>query len=154
MSWQLNPHSGGVKIPQAVQERTRQRLMAYAEKEYQGRYLSLDIRFRGALCYIDAYVEPEVARDWPPKDWGETRQQMIDRLRRTPTHLIRLRYFQEDRWSFAFYTYSNDRYEPSMYPSGSFFGTPEEAFDIGATYLPSVDSQAAFPVVTKPPAPQ
>jgi hypothetical protein len=47
-----------------------------------------------------------------------------------------LRYFQEDRWSFAYYTYSNDRYEPSMYPLGSFLGTPEEALDIGATYLP------------------
>ena len=53
-----------------------------------------------------------------------------------PTRLVRLRYFQEDRWSFAYYTYSNDRYEPSMYPLGSFLGTPEEALDIGATYLP------------------
>ena len=76
---------------------------------------------------------------------------MIDRLRRTPTHLVRLRYFQEDRWSFAFYTYSNDRYEPSMYPSGSFFGTPEEAFDIGATYLPAQTDRRHFLPPLHPP---
>ena len=30
MPWVYDPHSGGVKIPPAVQERTRQRILAYA----------------------------------------------------------------------------------------------------------------------------
>ncbi|PYO57360.1 MAG: hypothetical protein DMD83_09565 [Candidatus Rokuibacteriota bacterium] len=35
----------------------------------------------------------------------------------------------------AFYTYSNERYEPCTFPNGTFHGTPEEAFDVGAVYL-------------------
>jgi hypothetical protein len=30
--WAYNPHAGGVKIPEKVQQRTRQRLLAYAEQ--------------------------------------------------------------------------------------------------------------------------
>ena len=56
-------------------------------------------------------------------------------VRNTPLHLCRLRYFDHDRWSLAFYTYSHEKYEPCVYPNGGWFGTPEEAFDIGATYL-------------------
>jgi len=137
MAWVYDPHSGGVRIPKAVQERTRRRILEHAEKKYGGRYISLDIRFRGALCYIDAYVEPDVPKGWPPKSWGETRDEMINRLRKTPLHLVRLRHFGgDDRWSLAFFTYSNERYTPCVFQSGSFEGTPEEAFDTGATYLP------------------
>jgi hypothetical protein len=35
----------------------------------------------------------------------------------------------------AFYTYSNERYEPCAFPNGTFHGTPEEAFEVGAVYL-------------------
>jgi hypothetical protein len=35
----------------------------------------------------------------------------------------------------AFYAYSSERYELSVYRSGDFFGSVEEAFDIGAMYL-------------------
>ena len=38
----------------------------------------------------------------------------------------------EERWGFAFYTYSNEKYELSVFPSGDFRGTPEEAFDTAA----------------------
>ena len=139
MPWVFDPHSGGVKIPKTVQERTRQRILAHAEKEYKGRYISLGIRFCGTLCYIDAYVEPDVPKGWPPKDWGETRDEMIERLRNTPLHLVRLRYFGGgDRWSLAYFTYSNERYTPCVFHSCSFLGTPEEALDVGATHLPMV----------------
>ena len=51
----------------------------------------------------------------------------------TPTHLCRLRYFgDENKWGFAFYTYSNEKYELSVFPNGEFFGTPEEAFATSA----------------------
>ena len=53
-----------------------------------------------------------------------------------PLHLCRIRYFgDENAWSLAFYTYSHDRYEPSVFDNGTFHGTPEEAFDVGAVYL-------------------
>ena len=36
----------------------------------------------------------------------------------------------------AFYTYSNERYEPCFFTTGEDHGTPEEAFDTAAVYLP------------------
>jgi hypothetical protein len=132
--WVFDPDRGGVRISEAVKRRTEERIRQYAEQHFAGRYTRLDIRFRGQFCYIDAYTEPEpLAPNWPPPDWPETRDELSERLRNTPVHLCRLRYFgQEDRWGFAFYTYSNDRYELSMFPSGDFFGRPEEAFQVSA----------------------
>ena len=135
MPWVFDPHSGGVKIPPAVQERTRQRILAHAQKKYAGKFTSLDIRFRGALCYIDAYTEPFLSKKWDEALTGETREQALERMRRTPLHLCRLRYFKEDRWSVAFFTYSNEKYSPAVFDTGEFFGTPEEGFDVGAVYL-------------------
>lgn len=36
---------------------------------------------------------------------------------------------------FAFYTYSNEKYELSVFPDGSFRGKPEDAFAASAMYL-------------------
>jgi hypothetical protein len=92
------------------------------------------VRFHGQFCYIDAYTEPApLPGDWPPAGWPETREELLERLRSTPTKLCRLRFFGgEDRWGFAFYTYSNERYELSVFPSGGFLGPPEEAFGVAA----------------------
>ena len=134
--WVHDPHAGGVKIPQIVQHRVLARIEAYANRRYKGKFIRLDILFRGTCCYIDAYCEPKLTPGWPPKDWHETREQMIERLRSTPTHLCRLRYFgNEDEWSLAFFTHSNEKYSPCCFENGTFFGTLEEAFDIGAMYL-------------------
>src|SRR5512147_227917 len=95
--WMFDPDSGGVKITDPVKRRTEARIRQVAEAEFAGRYTRLDIRFRGQFCYIDAYTEPEPpAADWPPPDWPETREQYLERLRNTPTHLCRLRYFGAD----------------------------------------------------------
>jgi hypothetical protein len=134
MAWVFDPHSGGVKIPPNIQERTRGRILAHAEKHYAGRYTRLDVRFKGALCYIDAFTEPDTrASTW--KVTGETREQFVERLRSMPTHLCRLRHFGHERWSVAFFTYSNERYSPCLFRSGKEFGTPEEGLDVGAGYL-------------------
>ena|SRR5216683_998553 len=115
MPWVYNPHAGGKAIPPQVQARIRSRIVAYAAREYAGRYARIEVRFRGALCYVDAYREPASSG---------------------PVHLVRLRYFgSDDRWSLAFYTYSHERYEPCAFVDGSFQGSPEDAFDIGAVYL-------------------
>ncbi len=134
--WTYNPHSGGSKIPKLAKERTRSRILAYAEKHFAGKYTRIDVRFRGALCYIDAYTEPYVPDEFDPSDYRETREEHIERLRNIPTHLCRLRYFgDEDRWTMAFYTYSNDKYEPCVFNNGTFHGTPEEAFETSSVYL-------------------
>lgn len=111
--WVLDPDSGGAKIPEAVQQDVKKRLTKHAEKNYAGTYTKLVIRFRGQFCYIDAHV---------------TGEDFV-------AHLCRLRYFGSNRWSLSFFTYSHEKYELATFKSGSFFGTAEMGFDIGAMYL-------------------
>jgi hypothetical protein len=66
---------------------------------------------------------------------GETLEEYQERLRAVPVHLCRLRYFDEDRWSVAFYTYSHEKYEPCVFDTGEFLGSPEQGFDVGSVYL-------------------
>lgn len=149
-TWVWNPHAGGVKIPPQVQQRTEQRIRTHAESYYAGRFTRLDVRFRGALCYIDAYTEPEDPSPSLLRSLGETRKQYMDRLRNAPIHLCRLRYFtDDDAWSMAFYTYSHERYEPCCFEDGSLHGTPEAAFDIGAVYLPEASPHSPGGTATK-----
>jgi hypothetical protein len=130
--WIFDPNSGGRKTPPAVQADVERRIRAVAENQFAGKYTQLVIRFRNQFCYVDAYTEPVVTPTWPPTDWPESREEYVERLRNTPTHLCRLRYFGDDKWGFAFYTYSHDKYEPSIYDDGSFIGQPERAFWISA----------------------
>jgi hypothetical protein len=133
--WTFNPHSGGDKIPPEVQEETRRRILTFAEKHCAGKYLRLDIRFRGPLCYIDAFVEPD-PRDRPLPGTGETLEKFRERMRTTPLHLCRLRWFKyRNAWSVAFFTYSSERYTPAVMPSGEWLATPEEGFSVGAVHL-------------------
>ena len=134
--WMQNPHAGGTSIPSVVRQATEQRIRAYAEKRYAGAFSRLGIRFHGALCYIEAYVEPEPPSRGLLHARHETREQYVNRMRDLPLHLCRLRYFGGRKiWSMAFYTYSGERYEPCTFPNGTFYGTPEEAFEVGAVYL-------------------
>ena len=133
--WVYDPDSGGIKIPARVQADLIKRINQLAQEQYKGRYTRLDIHFRNQFCYIDAYTEPSLAEDWSPPGWDETREEALERLRNTPTHLCRLRYFGDDEWGFAFYTYSHEKYEFSIYPNGEFTGKPEEAFLASAVYL-------------------
>jgi hypothetical protein len=126
--WVFDPDSSGKKIPERVKRDIEQRIHAVANEQLSGRYKRLDIRFRGKFCYIDAYTEPTISENWPPPNWPETKEEYLDRMRNTPVHLCRLRYFGDDRWGFAFYTYSNAKYELSVYPNGQFIGSPEETF--------------------------
>ena len=126
--WTFNPNVGGIKIPEVVKREVIRRVTETAEKHFKGRYTRLKIYFKNQFCYIDVFTEPKVSKNWPPKDWPESREEYINRIRNTPTHLCRLRYFGEDRWGYAFYTYSNEKYELCVYPNGEFFGKPEDAF--------------------------
>ena len=134
--WVKDPDSGGVKIPKVVQERIKQRILKYAEAHYAGKYTRLDIRFRSQFCYIDAYQAPQIEPDFPPANFPISREEYLEQIQNIPTHLCRLRYFgDEEAWSFSFYTYSNEKYELSMFKTGSFYGTPEAAFEASALYL-------------------
>ena len=134
--WALSPHTGGTPIPSGVQLETRRRIQVHAERSYSGRFLRLDVRFRGCFCYIDAFCEPNHPTGSELRTLGMTRDEYVQRGRATPIHLCRLRYFGGlDRWSVAFFTYSHERYEAAVFPTGEVFGTPEEGFEIGAVYL-------------------
>lgn len=134
--WVMDPQSGGQRIQDAAKRRISRRILDHAAEHYAGKYNRIDVRFRGQFCYIDAYTEPYVARDYDPTLIGESREAYIERLRNTPTHLCRLRYFgNENQWSMAFYTYSHEEYEPCVFNNGCWYGTPEEAFDTSAVYL-------------------
>lgn len=124
----FDPDSGGKKIQQTVKRDIEQRIHAFANEQFRGRYKRRDIRSRGQYCYNVAYTEPRISENWLPPNWLKTREEYLDRMRNTPVHLCRLRYFGDDQWGFAFYTYSNEKYKLSMYPNGQFIGAPEEAF--------------------------
>lgn len=135
-TWVYTPHLGGRSIPAAVRERTERRIREHGQKRYAGRYTRLGVRFKGALCYVDAFIEPAVPTRRQLHSLGETREHYLDRRRNVPIHLCRLRYFgNEDAWSLAFFTYSNERYSPCAFHNGSLHGTPEAALDVGAVYL-------------------
>ncbi len=142
--WMWNPHVGGKRIPPQVRDRTEQRVRSHAVAHYAGRFERIGIRFRGALCYIDAYVSPEAPSRSLLRATGETRAKYVNRVRQIPTHLCRLRYFgDENGWSMAFFTYSNEQYSPCYFPDGSVHGTPEAAFDVGSGYLPPAEGKAS-----------
>ncbi len=138
------PDAGGTTIPSAVRQETERRIRQYAERRYAGTFTRLWVRFHGALCYIDACVVPEPPSRGLLRALRETRQEYVDRLRQLPLHLCRLRYFGGRKiWSMAFYTYSNERYELCTFPNGTFYGSPEEAFEVAAAYLRARSSIAA-----------
>ena len=135
MPWVYDPHSGGVKIPPTTKDETERRIRAYANRHYAGKFARIDVRFRGELCYIDAFLEPAEPDAKFLDILGETREQYLERMRNEPVHLVRLRHFTKDRWSVGFFAYSSEKYEPAMLPSGKWEGTPEEGFELGAMYL-------------------
>jgi hypothetical protein len=134
-SWAFNPHSGGITISPTLKRDIAERLEKHAASNYKGLYFRIDIRFRGVLCYIDAYKEPKPPDKKLLEINHESMEAYTERMRNFPIHIGRIRHFGDDRWSYAFYTYSNERYEPATFLNGEWFGTPEEAFDIGARYL-------------------
>jgi hypothetical protein len=79
-TWVYDPHSGGVKIPENVKQRTTQRILAYAEKHYAGKYKRIDVRFKAQFCYIDAYIEPYIPDNFDPSRFRETREEFYERV--------------------------------------------------------------------------
>lgn len=69
-----------------MQVRTEQRILAYAEANYAGKYTRIEVRFRGPLCYIDADTEPGLSDDFHPPDFPESREEYVERMRDTPIH--------------------------------------------------------------------
>lgn len=131
--WVYNPHRGGVTIPDHLRHSTEARITTFAAEHFAGRYREVVVRFRGQFCYVDAHVDPDPLPAGSSGPGGESPEEYYARLRETPVHLCRLRFNGDpERWSFAFYSYASERYEPSVFLTGDDRGTPEEAFDLSA----------------------
>ncbi len=115
--WVYNPHVGGVKMTDSRKRQVNAQVAAYAARKLRGKCDRVTVKCRGALCYVDA-----------------EQKQANGRVFCFP--LCRLRHFDIDRWSIALYTFSNERYEPCIYPNGEWTGNLEEALDLGTTFLP------------------
>lgn len=108
MPWLYDPHSGGVKIPLKLHEEICKRAERYACTRPWYPKIRLKIRFKNQFCYVDT-IEEDGGRFFP---------------------LCRLRYFHDDCWSLSLFTYSHERYEPCIFPSGEWEGTMEEALKV------------------------
>ncbi|MCI0558070.1 MAG: hypothetical protein MN733_06215, partial [Nitrososphaera sp.] len=67
----------------------------------------LILRIKGQFCYVDVLEEGEAS----------------------PSPLARLRYFRDNAWSMAFFTWSHERYEPTVFFNGAWEGTLEQAIE-------------------------
>ncbi len=82
------------------------------------------------LAYVDAFPLEDPHMPWTTPE----QRAWIDA---TPTRLCRLGYLRSlDRWQYAFYKYSDEKYALSVVASGSFEATPEQVFDCAAGVYP------------------
>ena len=88
----------------------QQRLTAHARRWPQ--ITEIKVRYRAGYAYIDAVLADE--------DDGALQ---LCRLKDTG---------HPEMWGFALFTYSNERYEDNILPTGLPFGTPEDALDCAA----------------------
>ncbi len=104
------PPKKSSQIPPGVLERLESRLKAQAAERWPN-CRRVVIRQRGQFAYVDA----QGTQDSQPEP------------------LCRLRYTGDmETWEFAYFTWSGERYEPSLLSSGLPFGSPEECFDTAA----------------------
>lgn len=112
MPWYYDPQSGGNKIPPKLYDKLHARVHAYEKTRPWYPHFSLVLRFRTQFCYVDAVEEGK-----------------------KPFPIGRLRYFSEEKWSLAFYTYSHERYEPCYLHNDEWCGSIEQAIEPCEMYL-------------------
>lgn len=88
----------------------KQRLTAHARRWPQ--IAEIKVRYRAGYAYIDAAIDGD--------DDGDLQ---LCRLKDTG---------HPEMWGFALFTYSNERYQDNILPTGLPFGTPEDALDCAA----------------------
>jgi hypothetical protein len=112
-----------------VRAATEAALVDHARRHFADREIS--VRFKAQFCYVNGTLEPVAP---PPAldtigDSGELRGSTGNE----PMPLCRLRFFGPGRWSIAIYSYAHDRYDPSVFGDGEFFGLAVDGFELAAT---------------------
>ena len=110
--WTYDPHSGGTKIPIELYDKIYKDVESFARTRAWYPRIQLKPRFKGQFCYIDTVEE------------GDGRLFPLCRLR----HMSR-------GWSMALFTYSNERYEPCIFPTGKWEGSIEEALAVCEPFI-------------------
>jgi hypothetical protein len=111
--WVYDPQSGGVKIPAQTHDAICKKAEVFATSRSWHPKIQLKLRFKSQFCYVDT-VEAGDLRLFP---------------------LCRLRYFSQDRWSLAIFSYGNERYEPCRFFEGKSEGTLEEALELCEQFI-------------------
>jgi hypothetical protein len=105
MPWHYDPQSGGQKISAHTYDSLRRQAEDFSRTRPWYERSRLVLRFKNQFCYVD--------------------EQGVNDSK--PSAFIRLRYFRDQAWSLAYYTWSHERYEPCLFASGKWEGTLEEA---------------------------
>lgn len=113
MPWVYDPHSGGTKILPVQHDILRHQAEVFAKTRPWYSEYEIILRFKNQFCYLDT----------------------MNRKDKKPFPIGRIRYLNSRGWSLAFYTYSNEKYEPCVFLSGKFEGTLEEAIEVCEMYL-------------------
>ncbi len=123
--WQPESNHGEIDPASCAVRLANQAGEAYSA-HWKDRCREVVVRFRGAFAYVDAFP---LHQQFMPGTTPEEQAQ----IEATPTHLCRLGYLgRADICAFAFFKYSDGKYEPSFLPSGASEGWPEGAFDCAA----------------------
>ncbi len=133
-----NPHVGGKKIPAQVRLRTDQRIQAYAQRNYAGRFTRIEVRFGAFLVLRLALLELEEPRrgDVAPQNVPRDTRTVPCSAARTSAVLSDCGFFGgQHRWTDAF-IHERAGSAPCMFDTGADHGTPEEALDVASVYLP------------------
>lgn len=112
-AWVYDPQSGGNKIPEKYHWVIRQQAEIFAKTRQWFSEYELKVRFKNQFCYLDALKKGE-GRAFP---------------------IGRLRYFRDNVWSLAFYTYSNETYQPCVFLNGKWEGTLEEGIAVCEAHI-------------------
>ena len=106
--WVYDPQTGGSKIPLHIHDALCKQAEKFASGHTWYPRIQLKLRFKNQFCYVDTIEEGD------------------ERL----LPLCRMRYFNNNGWSLALFTYSNERYMPCTFPDGKWEGTFVAALEV------------------------
>lgn len=113
-------------IPESIREALKGRLLRHVSRRWKDRIGKVFLRFHGAYVYIAALERQK-------RNLNALRIVRYAQPDEVPVELCRLGYLGGlEEWEYAFYKYSDQRYEPSVVASGRFTATPEQCFDTSA----------------------
>jgi len=110
--WVYDPQSGGKKISLEHQEEICEQAEAFSKMRPWYSRTRLNLRFKNQFCYIDT----------------------LDLTDKKTLPLCRLRNLSRG-WSLALFTYSNERYQPCIFPDGNWEGSLEAAIELCEPFI-------------------